>query len=65
VLETPGSASPSQCALICRPGPKAGGCPVGAACVPIQGLGICTYAPKDDGEKAVGDSQPAVMEVKN
>jgi hypothetical protein len=38
---------------------------VGAACVPIQGLGICTYAPKDDGEKAVGDSQPAVMEVKN
>ena len=44
VLETPGSASPSQCALICRPGPAGGGCPVGATCVPIQGLGICTYA---------------------
>ena len=63
VLETPGSASPSQCALICRPGPAGGGCPVGATCVPIQGLGICTYKPKDDAEKAVGETQPAVLEV--
>ena len=64
VLETPGSPSPSQCALICRPaGPASGGCPIGATCVPIQGLGICTYSPKDDAEKTVGETQPAVLEV--
>lgn len=41
VLETPGHNTPTQCALICKPG--AGGCPRGASCQPIQGLGICTY----------------------
>jgi hypothetical protein len=41
VLETQGHSQPSQCALICKPG--AGGCPRGASCQPIQGLGICTY----------------------
>ena len=42
VLEAPGTPTPSQCALICRP--PLGGCPKGASCQPIQGLGICTYA---------------------
>ena len=48
VLETPGHAQPSQCALICKP--SAGGCPRGASCQPIQGLGICTYpaGPRED-----------------
>ena len=44
VLETPGHNTPTQCALICKPdaGGRAG-CPRGASCQPIQGLGICTY----------------------
>ena len=42
VLETPGTPQPSQCALICHP--SVGGCPKGASCQPIQGLGVCTYA---------------------
>ena len=48
VLETPGHNQPSQCALICKPG--AGGCPRGASCQPIQGLGICTYPAGPRGE---------------
>jgi hypothetical protein len=42
VLETQGSQKPTNCALICDP--SSGGCPTGAACQPIQGTGICTYA---------------------
>merc|ERR1711988_2098833 len=52
-LEMQGSSSPTQCALICNPsdsgrkllggGGKGGGCPTGATCQPIQGIGICTY----------------------
>jgi len=55
VLETPGSASPSQCALICQPEEDDGGCPGTATCQPIQGLGICTY-PDPAEEKAADDS---------
>ena len=40
VLETPGRNTPTQCALICKPGRAP---PPGASCQPIQGLGICTY----------------------
>jgi len=43
VLEKPPSKTPSNCALICKPG-AAGQCPTGAACQSIQGTGICTYA---------------------
>lgn len=41
-LETSGSATPTQCALICRPG---GGstCPPKASCKSIQTTGICTF----------------------
>jgi len=42
VLEIPGSASPTQCALLCDPS-AADQCPTGATCQPIQGQGICTY----------------------
>lgn len=65
VLEVPGSSSPSQCALICRPGSGRGGCPIGADCVPIQGLGICTYKPKDDAEKPAAEENPELMEAQN
>eukprot|EP00740_Mantoniella_antarctica_P006771 CAMPEP_0181363396 /NCGR_PEP_ID=MMETSP1106-20121128/8697_1 /TAXON_ID=81844 /ORGANISM="Mantoniella antarctica, Strain SL-175" /LENGTH=174 /DNA_ID=CAMNT_0023477773 /DNA_START=107 /DNA_END=631 /DNA_ORIENTATION=+ len=65
VLETAGSGSPSQCALICKPGPDRGGCPTGAACVPIQGLGICTYSTKNDGETTAGETQPQILEMTN
>lgn len=42
VLETSGSKTPTQCALMCK-GAGATGCPDGASCKAIQGLGICTY----------------------
>lgn len=69
VLQTPSSTSPSQCALICKPKPSGGDCPVGATCVPIQGLGICTYEPKAEAEAedaaGTAEKQSEVMEVKN
>lgn len=43
VLEKPPSKTPSNCALICKPG-AAGQCPAKATCQSIQGTGICTYA---------------------
>lgn len=43
VLEKPPSKTPSNCALICKPG-AAGACPAKATCQSIQGTGICTYA---------------------
>jgi len=42
VLETSGSKTPTQCALMCK-GKGATGCPPNASCKAIQGLGICTY----------------------
>jgi len=42
VLETQGSPTPTQCALICVPGDDAA-CPAGASCQAIQGEGVCTY----------------------
>jgi hypothetical protein len=44
VVETPGSQSPSLCALICTPSatPTNGDCPDGCTCKAIQGTGICT-----------------------
>ena len=39
-----GSASPSQCALICSPDALNDGCPAKASCKAIvQGHGVCTY----------------------
>jgi len=43
VLESQGSPSPTNCALICTPSALAGGCPDKASCKAIQGTGICTY----------------------
>ena len=43
VLETAGSPTPSQCALICKPGALANQCPDKASCKGIQGTGLCTY----------------------
>jgi len=43
VLDKPPSKTPSNCALICKPG-AAGQCPAKATCQSIQGTGICTYA---------------------
>jgi len=68
VLETPGSASPTQCALICAPTAAAAaaassGCPAGATCIPIQGLGICTYTAKDENEAVAATT--ATMEIQN
>ena len=42
VLETSGSSTPTNCALICTPS-RNDECPTGASCKPIQGLGVCTY----------------------
>jgi hypothetical protein len=42
VLETAGSSSPTNCALICDPS-GSDKCPSGATCKPISGLGVCTY----------------------
>merc|ERR1712178_462690 len=44
ILVMSGSSKPSNCALICDPSAQDGGCPSGATCQPIQGLGICTYS---------------------
>lgn len=44
VLETAGSPTPSQCAMICKPGDiLANQCPDKASCKGIQGTGLCTY----------------------
>lgn len=49
VLESQGSQSPTQCALICQPSDwknlavGEGGCPEKATCKSIQGTGLCTY----------------------
>jgi len=42
VLETSGSSTPTQCALICDPS-SANQCPSGATCKAIQSTGLCTY----------------------
>ena len=47
-LETSGSTTPTQCALICPPGKDglkgaAGECPANATCKKIQTTGLCTY----------------------
>jgi len=42
VLETAGSSSPTNCALICTPGSN-DECPQNASCKPISGIGVCTY----------------------
>ena len=44
VLESQGSSSPTNCALICGGGGAHGGtCPTGATCQQIQNTGICLY----------------------
>jgi len=43
VLETQGSSSPTNCALICTPGTTPDQCPTGATCKAIQTIGVCTY----------------------
>ncbi len=43
-LEVNGASTPTYCALICTPGQA--GCPKGATCQAIQGVGICTYVEK-------------------
>ena len=44
VLETQGSPTPTNCALICSgAGGHGGSCPAGASCHQIQNTGICTY----------------------
>ena len=43
VLETSGSQTPTQCALICDPSADTGACPGTATCKAIQGTGLCTY----------------------
>ena len=46
VLQTPGSAKPDRCALVCNPNDPAngnGGCPKSARCQPVARVGICTY----------------------
>ena len=48
VLETSGSQTPTQCALICTPSLNAAdgsnaACPTKASCKAIQGTGLCTY----------------------
>jgi len=47
VLETQGSSSPTQCALVCNPAAEDAGCPKGATCQPIQTIGLCTYPAAD------------------
>jgi len=42
VLETAGSSSPTNCALICNPADN-DSCPQNATCKPISGIGVCTY----------------------
>jgi hypothetical protein len=42
-LETAGSPTPTQCALICKPGDLVNQCPDKASCKAIQSVGICTY----------------------
>jgi len=42
VLETQGSSSPTNCALICNPA-RNDECPQNATCKPISGIGVCTY----------------------
>ena len=42
VLEVNGASTPTYCALICTPGQA--GCPTGATCQAIQGVGVCTYS---------------------
>jgi C1A family cysteine protease len=44
ILESQGSSSPTNCALICGGGGGHGGtCPTGATCQQIQNTGICLY----------------------
>jgi len=43
ILETSGSSSPTNCALVCDPAAQDGGCPSGASCEAIQGTGLCLY----------------------
>lgn len=48
VLESSGSSTPTQCALICKPSLSAADgsnaeCPTKATCKPISGTGLCTY----------------------
>jgi len=43
-LEVNGASTPTYCALICTPGQA--GCPKGATCQAIQGVGVCTYLEK-------------------
>jgi len=43
VLDAPGSQSPTNCALICKPGDLDNQCPTNASCKAIQGTGLCTY----------------------
>jgi len=43
VLETAGSSSPTNCALICSPSGGNDQCPQNASCKPISGIGVCTY----------------------
>ena len=43
VLETSGSQTPTQCALICDPSADTGACPGTATCKAIQSTGLCTY----------------------
>ncbi len=42
VLETQGSSTPTNCALICDPS-QSNQCPQNATCKPISGIGVCTY----------------------
>jgi C1A family cysteine protease len=42
VLETSGSSTPTNCALICSP-ERNDQCPQNATCKPISGIGVCTY----------------------
>ncbi len=42
VVETQGSSTPTNCALICDPS-QSNQCPQNATCKPISGIGVCTY----------------------
>jgi len=43
ILETSGSSTPTNCAIVCSPSSNQRQCPKGATCQPIQGTGLCTY----------------------
>lgn len=42
-LSAQGSASATNCALICDPNAATSGCPTNASCKAISGTGLCTY----------------------